>query len=66
MSSKTFITNATLKSAKHAIFNAFCLAIGFVVPFVSPNFYLFVALEQLGAQYATDALICQLGTIEPS
>ena len=66
MSSKTFMTNATLKSAKHAIFNAFCLAIGFVVPFVSPNFYLFVALEQLGAQYATDALICQLGTIEPS
>jgi len=66
MSRETFGQNAALKLAKHSINGLFCIALGAAVPFLSPNFYVFVAIEQLVGALATDAIIARLGTIEPS
>ena len=53
-------------TSRHSLNGLFCIALGGIVPFVSPNFYIFLLSEQLVATLATDALIGKLGTIEPS
>jgi len=63
---KQFGTNAALKLAKHAFNGALCIILGGLVPFFSTNFYVFVAVEQLLAAFATDSVLATIGTIEPS
>lgn len=58
--------NAYLKLVKYSLGGVLSLAMGAFVPYLYPHPYIFIAVEQLGANLVADAIVEKFGKIEPS
>ena len=56
----------TLHACRYSLSGCLCWSFGLFVPFVYPHPYIFIAVEQLGANIVADMLVARLGHIEPS
>ena len=66
LSKDQLISNAGLKMVKYAASGALCLAFGMLVPFIYPHPYIFIGVEQLGANILAETIVGTIGDIEPS